>query len=261
MVCAKVKLEENTELVICQVYRSPNTDKNIFNLELEQCLIWLNKLNKISLISGDFNFDLFSMESNTSTHTFFTTLLSHGFFPTISRTTRSSHHSCSLIDNIFCNDLSKVMHSGIILSDLSDHFPIFSSLNCNTSTHEPKVHHATTLKVFNYNKIDEFNSFLIDKLENVETETFPDIIANTIVNALNEGISKYSYSKRVSRKNTHRRPWMTSALLLSIEHKSSLFTEKLKHPTPGNILTRAPLGGGQILPPPLSNIRDNLRTT
>ena len=26
-------------------------------------------------------------------------------------------------------------------------------------------------------------------------------------------------------------------------------------------LTRAPLGGGQILPPPLSNIRDNLRTT
>ena len=92
------------------------------------------------------------------------------------------------------------MHSGIILSDLSDHFPIFSSLSCNTGTHEPKVHHATTLKVFNYNKIDEFNSFLIDKLENVETETCPDIIANTIVNAFNEGISKYSYSKRVSRK-------------------------------------------------------------
>ena len=128
------------------------------------------------------------------------------------------------------------MHSGIILSDLSDHFPIFSSLSCNRSTHEPKVHHATTLKVYNYNKIDEFNSFLIDKLENVETETCPDIIDNTIVNAFNEGISKYSYSKRVSRKkNTPRRPWMTSALLLSIEHKSSLFTEKLKHPTPGNI--------------------------
>ena len=70
VVCAKVKLEENTELVICQVYRSPNTD-NVFNLELEQCLIWLNKLNKIHLISGDFNFDLFSIESNTSTHTFF----------------------------------------------------------------------------------------------------------------------------------------------------------------------------------------------
>ena len=129
------------------------------------------------------------------------------------------------------------MHSGIILSDLSDHFPILSSLSCNMGIYEPKVHNAITLKVFNYNKIDKIsNSFLIDKLEIVETETCPDIIANTIVKEYNEGISKYSYSKRVSRKqNTPRRPWVTSALLLSIEHKSSLFNEKIKHPTPGKL--------------------------
>ena len=35
----------------------------------------------------------------------------------------------------------------------------------------------------------------------------------------------------------------------------------LPPPDPLVHLTRAPLGGGRFCPPPLSNIRDNLRTT
>ena len=234
VVCAKIRID-NTNIVLCQVYRSPNTDKFIFNNELEQCLIWLSKMNKTTLITGDFNFDLFSMDTSTSIKTFFTTLLSHAFFPTISRTTRLSHPSSSLLDNIFCNDLSKVIHSGIILSDLSDHFPVFCSLTFNMNLSDTCNNTVGEQQVFNYRLIEEFNEFLIKKLENIEKDTCPDSIANKIVNAYNEGISLFSYNKCSSRKNTPRRPWVTPAILHSIHHKSELFKVKTNCPTSYNV--------------------------
>ena len=115
VVCVQIKLR-NASFVVCQIYRSPSTDRCLFNSELEQCLIWLSKMNKTTLITGDFNFDLFSIDSSPTIQTFFNTLLSHGFFPTISRTTRSSHPSYILLDTIFCNDLSRMMCSGVIVT-------------------------------------------------------------------------------------------------------------------------------------------------
>ena len=123
-------------------------------------MIYINKLNKTTLITGDFNFDLFSLELSPPVQMFFNTLSSHGFLPTISRTTRSAHPSYTLLDNIFCNDISKVMHSGIIMHDLSDHFPIFSSLSFNVSPSEHYTHNSPVRKLFNYRKIDEFKLFV-----------------------------------------------------------------------------------------------------
>ena len=54
VVSTKVKFQ-NTFIIICQIYRSPRTNKNQCNTELENLLIWVNKVNKITLISGDFN--------------------------------------------------------------------------------------------------------------------------------------------------------------------------------------------------------------
>ena len=149
---SEVKISENRNILVCQIYKSPNTDKQLFNDELEQCLIYLNRLNKTTLITGDFNFDLFSIENSSTAHSFFNTLLSHGFFPTISRTTRSAHPSHTLLDNIFCNDLSRVMHSGVILNDLSDHFPIFSSLTFNVGPSKEESQRKTTQQIFDYKK-------------------------------------------------------------------------------------------------------------
>ena len=59
--------------------------------------------------------------------------------------------------------------------------------------------------------------------------------ANTFVDAYNEGISLFSYGKHSSRKNTPQRPWVTSAILHSIHHKSELFKAKLNCPASHNI--------------------------
>ena len=234
VVCVQIKLR-NASFVVCQIYRSPSTDRCLFNSELEQCLIWLSKMNKTTLIAGDFNFDLFSIDSSPTIQTFFNTLLSHGFFPTISRTTRSSHPSYTLLDNIFCNDLSRMMCSGVILDDLSDHFPVFASLSVNLSPSDNNAKSQRIQQIFDYKRIEEFNHFLYLNLQNIETETCPDAIANKIIHVYNEGINKFSYNKHLSRKNDPRKPWVSSAILLSITHKNVLFRKKLTCPSPHNI--------------------------
>ena len=234
VVCSEIKIGTHKNIVICQIYKSPNTDKNIFIQEIEQCLIYLNNMHVTVLISGDFNFDLFAMETSPTVQLFFHTLLSHGFFPTISRTTRAAHPSYTLLDNIFCNDLSEVVHSGVIMNDLSDHFPIFSSLVFNVSS-LCGTHKRIKQQMFNYTKIDEFNMFLSENLECLNNEQNPNIMANKIIQVYNEGISKFSYTKNLSRRNDPRKPWITPAITLSITQKSILFKEKLKHPTSHNI--------------------------
>ena len=232
---ASLELTNNGSMLVCQIYRSPHADKYQFIHELEQCLIYINKLHKITLITGDFNFDLFSLDHSPPTQLFFNLLLSYGFFPTITRTTRSAHPSYTLLDNIFCNDLSKVMHSGIIMHDLSDHFPIFSSLCFNMSSTAHHTHKSSVLQLFDYRRIDELKLFLSQNLENINNEHDPDIIADKIIQVYNEGIQKFSYSKHLSRKNDPRKPWITPGIILSISHKNALFKEKLKYPSAHNL--------------------------
>lgn len=233
VVCAEMKLNQLT-LIICQIYRAPNSDPNQFNIELDQCLTWLSKMKKTSIITGDFNFNLFALQSNAAAQTFFTTMCSHSFFPTISRTTRSAHPSNALLDNIFLNELSKVALSGVIISDLSDHFPIFASLIVHTSP-ESAINNPASITSFNYRMIDELKHFLAKELNGIENEPDPEVIASKIVNTYNEGITNFSYTKQVSRKNSPRKPWVSPALIISIAHKNELFINKLKQPSHENI--------------------------
>ena len=181
--------------------------------------------------TGDFNFDLFSIESNPAAQAFLNNQLSHGLFPTISRTTRACHPSYTLIDNIFCNDLSKVAHSGIILSDLSDHFPIFTSLNINTKNASRHQQICKEQQVFDYRRIDDFNTYISNELINIYDETCTDLIANKIIYAYNSGITTFSYTKRLNRKQHPKMPWISPAILTSIAHKNKLFKNKLKNPS------------------------------
>jgi hypothetical protein len=80
---------------------------------------------------GDFNINLLNSNSHKPTNDFVDILLLNSFYPTISKPTRITYHSSTLIDNIITNNLDHDMISGIIYTDLSDHLPIFlfSDLN------------------------------------------------------------------------------------------------------------------------------------
>ena len=64
--------------------------------------------------------------------------------------------SATLIDHIYTNDLDNVLLPGIIISDISDHFPIFINDSLHTSSKNPSVTKIRDTK----NLVPE--SFLID---------------------------------------------------------------------------------------------------
>ena len=60
-------------------------------------------------------------------------------YPCITRPTRLTHHSATLIDNsIVLKHLHCKQHSGIVISDLSDHLPclsVFSNMKKGNKIH------------------------------------------------------------------------------------------------------------------------------
>ena len=84
---------------------------------------------KMSYITGDFNTTCLKYHENAKTKHFYDNIFEKGVIPIINRPTRISEYSASLIDNILTTDIFKnSLKKGIIKSDVSDHFPIFFSI-------------------------------------------------------------------------------------------------------------------------------------
>ena len=83
-------------------------------------------------MNGDYNIDLLQLHTNNHYNSFYENVTSQGFFPKISRPTRSFENSHSLIDNIFSYNLCKPHTSGILTHHISDHFMNFCIVESKT---------------------------------------------------------------------------------------------------------------------------------
>ncbi len=71
------------------------------------------------------NIDLLKFGSHRKTSDYLDNLFSYGYLPLITRPTRVSKSSATLIDHIYINDLTSIGHAGIIITDVADHFGTF----------------------------------------------------------------------------------------------------------------------------------------
>ena len=117
-----VKLEDKS-FIVGAVYRPPNGNLEQFHTTFQSYIHRFN-LNSIDcFICGDFNID-FLEPSNTQLH-FVNILHSFSLPPLISRPTRITDSSATILDNIITNNPSEIL-SGLLTMDLSDHLPVFS---------------------------------------------------------------------------------------------------------------------------------------
>ena len=100
----EIELEGKRNIVIMCVYRTPGTNIDMFKDNLEELMNKLNE-NKTCLICGDTNIDLINVLKHRATSDFLDTLYSRGFYPLISKPSRITRTSATLIDNIFINNL------------------------------------------------------------------------------------------------------------------------------------------------------------
>ena len=131
----------NHNPIIGCIYNPPNNCPDVFGYHRK---VWFG---------GDLNFNLLNHGKNQSVSSFLNGVISTGFVPQIMRPTRINSTSASLID-IFCYDITMCNTSGIIVADISDHFPVFCFIKCNPDCviHKSKI----VIRAINSNSIQKF---------------------------------------------------------------------------------------------------------
>jgi len=156
------------------------------------------------------------------------------FFSVISRPTRITKFSATLIDNIFVIVTSCSLTNTIIYYDVSDHLPIFlqadiSGKTCKQSADLRKKRffkqESVTKFVNQVSTIDwsEFNGACI-------TNNDTNALSNSFQNVFSEAFNKYFPLCNITNSNLKRHVpvWLSQSLLKSCKKKSVLYKRYLK---------------------------------
>jgi hypothetical protein len=213
------------KLILGEIYRIPNTNEN---KSVERYNTIINKImnTKLNMVIGtDQNMDLLKLDTHKATSDLFDTFFNNGILPTITRPTRITHASATLIDNIYikCNANSN-FNSAIIITDISDHLPIYSQFG--SAIQKSNATHNFKCRPMNDTQINKI-------IRTLETENWQSLINNgdinlaydNLVTKLHNTINLYAPEKTISvnKKNIIRQPWITRGLLNSIKTRDKLF--------------------------------------
>lgn len=111
-------------LTLGTIYRPPGQNLTDFNNDFENLLSQISGKNRKVALVGDFNINLLKTEVHKASDDFYNCVISHHFLPAITKPTRITSHSLTLIDNLFTNAWLNIIDSSIVVSDISDHLPI-----------------------------------------------------------------------------------------------------------------------------------------
>lgn len=123
--CITIKIctEKGKHVIISCLYRAPGSNIEDFHNWLEKT--YSQTSNKRVFICGDINIDLLNPHQHKVTEEFINTMYSLNLYPKITKPSRITAHSATLIDNIFTNDIDTNTSSGLLIHDISDYLPIF----------------------------------------------------------------------------------------------------------------------------------------
>jgi hypothetical protein len=220
------------------IYRPPkdsnsNENVNLFITEISPILSKLNKSKALTILAGDFNLDLLKVNHKPVINEYLETLLSHSFNPKIIHPTRLAHNSATLIDNIFSNEPGTMpVSSGILISNISDHFPCFSCFGNTIPYNPPKkvVHYrkVTQQSITNlYEHIENLN--LSDKLH-LLSATDANLLYNVFETEITKAIDRYIplCKKRYNKYKHKQTNWITTGILKSIKFRDNLYKKYKK---------------------------------
>ena len=225
-------------VVVGVVYRpntEPHADIDIFSSNMEHIMDTIQHENKHCLIMGDMNIDLLKFETHTKTDDYLDNLFTHGFIPLITKPTRVTTHSATLIDHMYTNDITSTYNSGIVINDVADHFGTFCLFHGKMKKSIPAKQKKRS---FNSNNIETFQTKLretdFSEIVNIEC---PNIAYNTFLRlyliAFNDSFPLRDVNVR--SKYIRREPWFTPDLLASSLTKAKLLSQKLRKPTTENV--------------------------
>ncbi len=226
----EIECSTSKNKIVGIVYRpntQPRADIDIFSSSIYDIMDLINRANKIGVVMGDFNIDLLKCSEHGKTNEYLDNVFSRGFVPLICRPTRVTNTSATLIDHIYTNSIHQSCTSGIIITDVADHFGTFhlvsEKVNSASNTQRYK-------RFFSENNVNLFRLYL-------QQTDFTNVINNQCADgSYNKFLLLYKKAfdqafplklYKPNRKFIRREPWVTPGLLASSRSKAKLFHTKL----------------------------------
>ena len=215
------------KVLIGVVYRPPNSDIQLFIEKITELLNGVRNENKTLYLMGDFNINILAAEDHLPTSEFLESMYSYGLFPLISKPTRMTQTTETLIDNIFTNDVTNShCHQGIFFNDISDHFPVFHIINVVRSDPSKKVYWARTI---DDKSINDFMHHLYkinwtDVLHSGEGT----VAFELFYNKFSQVFENIFPLKKIQICYKTRKNWLSRGLKKSIATKNKLYLKSLK---------------------------------
>ena len=218
-------------ILLVSIYRPPNTPISEFLNEYDSLLKKLNKKKEYDVIIGlDHNLDFLKSNNHRQTQKFIEVNLDHNYLPCITKPTRITKSTATLIDNIFISQHLQGLHdSKILIEDLSDHLP--SLLTLSGHFLEQKTIPTIVTRKLNDEAYEKINSVLNSydwkaKLSNKNIDDCFEEWHSTVQSTIN----KIAPEKKVklTKKQLKRAPWITANLLKSCTRQKKLYKLALK---------------------------------
>ena len=223
----------SSNVVVGVIYRMPNTCMEIFNDRMSDIMNIVQRERKICYFLGDLNVDLLKHESHQSTAAFLDSLNSYNVFPLITKPTRVTRESATLIDHVLTNnfDINSKHVQGILCTSISDHYAIFHIAGNAGITSADDI--PVLKRNFTQNNMTRFTN----EMENVDWEFIKDIddtqtAYSMFHNLLVEKFNSCFPLKSIKKAYYTKKPWLTAALRESIKVKNKLYVNRHKGNNP-----------------------------
>ena len=228
------KTSEFTKYIIGNIYRRPSSILAELDQFIEEFTLVAHNLQEKpskSYLCGDYNINFLKIDSSQHYSRFFENMTTLGFFPQITRPTRLSGDSNTLIDNIFTNNFCKPHLAGILVTPVSDHLMQFCIVkgrqgrNINNFPKGIEVENINPLSINNF-KHAILKSNIYEKLaKNPDSDPNQnyEIFSSALTEAKTNHIPKKT--QRFNKFKHRKEKWMTSELLKLVVRKNKLYRE------------------------------------
>ena len=211
-----ITIEIKLGYTACSLYRPPNTDAKEFNNLFLDYLANYGKLAKKQeiIIGLDHNLDFLNRDKHAPTQLFIEQILDNDLVPVITKPTRITKNSATLIDNVLLSKgLSLEEKSCIIETDLSDHLPSLVVIpNVYNKKCEPL---EITTRDITPSKLLELNNMIDQKVQLPTTDRSVDENFNLLHDQLLDCINEVCPEKIITipAKRVIREPWISKGLI------------------------------------------------
>ena len=212
-------------MLVGSIYRPPNTNVCDF---IDSYQVLGEKLHKFKnvLIGLDHNLDLLKNSTHSLTQQFLEATLDAHLIPVITKPTRVTHSSATLIDNILIKSDRCETHQGnIIITNISDHYPSMVTLDSlNLASVETQEIKCRKINEKEIKKIKEIlNKEEWNKLQMLDVNHSFNLFHDILL-AMIDTVAPVKKIKITTRRNV---PWYSSAIKKSNDKDKRLF--KLAH--------------------------------